>query len=478
MKPLSLRWKFFLLSGAVSLTTMAVVGTMLAVYAFQHLHRQAEDHLVKECDEIVAVLGALEYQPALENFLEIESSSRFDQYRYFIEISEPDGRTFASSNNLGAHTLPRPQLWTPTRDGQLVSLMTFPGMIANSAGPFLIRSEQSSLRLHDGGSKPLIVQAAVSLGEWKTRMLRTLALDSIVAAVIVFAIVALTWFVTTMTLRPVAAMTLKAARINAQNLGERIPIHGRSDELDKLAAVLNRMLDDLSDSLRRTAEFSANASHQMRTPLTKIRAQLELMLSAEIPPAFRDNLESLQKQVVRLSRLCSRLLLLGRLELHSGEANSMNERVDLAEVVDEIVEQHKPAAYDRGVAVETGKTGQVVVCGNRILLVEACLNLLDNALRWAPRGSCVRVSATSRDGEAVLLVTDSGPGVPDHERANIFRPFYRGERTSASPGDVGFGLGLSIVRAIAELHSGHIELLQSSTAQGSTFSLTLPLDLR
>lgn len=478
MKPLSLRWKFLLLSGAMSLITVAVVVAMLAAYAFQRFRAHAEDHLEKECDEIVAVLDELEYQPALENFLEIESVNRFKQHRYFFEISEADGRTFASSKNLRGQKLPRPQLWTHTRNGQvIVSLATFPGMIAGTGGPFLIRSEQSSLRLHDGARKPLIVQAAVSLAEWKSPMLRTLATDSIVAVIIVCIVSALTWSVTTMALRPVAAMTRKAAQINAQNLDERIPIQGRADELDELATMLNQMLDRLSESLRRTAEFSADAAHQLRTPLTRIRAQLELMLGAEVPPSLRDNLESLQKEVVRLSQLCSRLLLLGRLELHSGEANSMHERVDLSEVVEEITEQCRPAAHERGIALEGDTAGAVAVRGNRMLLVEACLNLVDNALRWTPRGGCVRVSTTTRSGEAILKVADSGPGIPDQERSNVFRPFYRGKRTSASGGDAGFGLGLSIVRAIAELHSGHVELLQCSAAEGSTFTITLPADL-
>jgi signal transduction histidine kinase len=279
-----------------------------------------------------------------------------------------------------------------------------------------------------------------------------------------------------MTLRPVAAMTRKAADINVQNLEERIPVQGRAAELDELATVLNQMLDGLSESLRRTAAISVDAAHQLRTPLTRIRAQLELMLREDVCPTSRENLESLQREALRLSQLCTRLLLLGRLELHAGEAGSLNERIDLSEVVEEITEQCRPAAQDRGIALESDSAGAVAVRGNRVLLVEACLNLLDNAIRWTPCGGCVRVSTTSRGGEAVLWVTDSGPGIPDHERSNIFRPFYRGKRTSASPGDDGFGLGLSIVRAIAELHSGHVELLQSSAAHGCTFSVTLPTD--
>jgi signal transduction histidine kinase len=473
VKPLSLRWKFFLLSGAMTLVTIALAGAMLTMYAFDRFQEGAKNHLEKQCDEIVAVLSDLEYQPVLENFLEIASSSRFTKHRYFFEVSELDGHTYASSDNLGEEKLPRPRQWSRTSDGQVVSLETFPGAIAHSAGPFLVRSEQSFLHLEGGDRRAVIVQAAVSLREWRSEMLHTLANDSIGAAILICGVAVLSWMVTSMSLRPVATITRKASEITAQNLEERIPVQGRAAELDELARVLNEMLDRLSKSLRQTAEFSADAAHQLRTPLTRIRGKLEVMLRTEMSDTVRNDIESLHAEVVRVSRLCGRLLLLGRLELHSGEANSLAESVDLGALVEELAEQCRPMAHEHGVALKSDSSGAVTIRGNRVLLVEACLNLLDNAIRHTPPGGSVRVSAESRGSKAVLSFADTGCGIAVQDRTNIFRPFYRGKQDCPSGASDGFGLGLSIVRAIAELHSGHVDLV-SSAADGSLFRITLP----
>jgi signal transduction histidine kinase len=160
-------------------------------------------------------------------------------------------------------------------------------------------------------------------------------------------------------------------------------------------------------------------------------------------------------------------------ELHSGEANSLTESVDLGALVEELAEQCRPMAHERGVALKTESSGAVTIRGNRVLLVEACLNLLDNAVRFTAPGGSVRVSAEGCGSNAVLSFADTGCGIAAEDRTSIFRPFYRGKQNSSARASEGFGLGLSIVRAIAELHSGHVDLV-SSAADGSLFRITLP----
>jgi signal transduction histidine kinase len=283
----------------------------------------------------------------------------------------------------------------------------------------------------------------------------------------------LIWFVTAMSLRPVAAITRKAAQISARNLDDRIPVAGGAEELDDLARVLNAMLDRLRDSMRQTAEFSADVAHQLRTPLTRVRGKLDLLLRGEIPASLRGEIERLGEEVVRLSRLCGHLLLLGRLELPGGETHLLSERIDLKEVAEELVEQCSPMAHERGLALKIGAPVPAHVRGNRVLLVEALLNLIDNAIRWTPSGGTIRVSVDANGQETALSVADSGPGIPELERERIFQPFYRIGGTAVAHASAGSGLGLAIVRAIARLHGGRAELLPFA-GTGSEFRVVFP----
>jgi len=233
------------------------------------------------------------------------------------------------------------------------------------------------------------------------------------------------------------------------------------------------MLDRLDESMRRTAEFSADAAHQLRTPLTRVQGTLDLMLRREIADPLRGEIEKVHEEVMRLSRLCSRLLLLGRLELHTGEANLMSERVDLKEVAEELVEQCSPAANERGITLKIETAAAAQVRGSRILLVEALLNLIDNAIQWTPRGGTVGVAVRANGHEATLSVADSGPGIADEERGRIFQPFYRVAGTSDARASIGSGLGLAVVRAIARAHKGRAELAPSS-GSGCEFRLIVP----
>jgi signal transduction histidine kinase len=340
----------------------------------------------------------------------------------------------------------------------------------------LVRSERVEVDVHGRGRETLIIQIAVSLGAWQMKLRDALLRDVLVTATILGGMFLLIWLVTTMSLRPVAAITRSAAQISARNLGDRLPIEGGADELDELARVLNAMLDRLSESMQLNAEFAADAAHQLRTPLTRVRGQVDLMLCRATAEPLRADLEGLQEEISRMSCLCGRLLLLGRLEMHTGEANLMSEKVNLKEVAEELVEQCSPAAYEDGVSLEIGTAVSAQVLGNRILLVEALMNLIDNAIRWTPRGGTVRVSVGVNAQEATLSVADGGPGIADQERERIFQPFYRAGGTAAKRASEGFGLGLSIVRAIVRAHQGRAELARFA-GTGCEFRLTIPVCL-
>jgi signal transduction histidine kinase len=474
VKRLSLRWKLILLSGSLALLTTIVVGTTLDLRAKEQLLEQLGKSLETKCDEVITVLEHPDPSPTIEEFLIIETSYRFTRHRYYYQIRDVSGGTLVRSTNIERVSLPLPAAWHHGEPARAVVVETVPSPTPPYDDPLLVRSERVDVNLHGRNRKTLIIQTAVSLGQWKAGVWDEFVNDGIDAALILAGVFVLIWFVTTMSFRPVAAMTRKAAQISATSLRDRIPISGRADELDELATVLNRMLDRLADSMRQIAEFSADAAHQLRTPLTSIRGKLDLMLRGELAEPLRREVEKLQEEVIRLSRLCGRLLLLGRLELNTGEANLLEESVDLKEVAEELVEQCAPMAHERGITLELGQAAIVCVRGSRILLVEAVLNLIDNAIRWSPRAGTVRVWVTGDGQEVSLSVADNGPGVPEQERAHIFRAFYRIKKDSGSHTSEGFGLGLAIVHAIARAHGGRVELI-CSAGTGCEFRLVFPL---
>lgn len=472
MKSNSLRLRLALLSGSLALVATVAVGAVLQLHADEQLQRELTDALEEECDEVMVVLQDPRLEPFVDDFLRIETSHRFIPQRYYFQVSDSGGRLLAQSRNLEGAMLPVPARWTQTQHGQAVEVATSPNPLAPHE-PVLVRSERVEINVHGRGQAVLVVQIGVSIGAWRDRVAQTLAGDAVLAAVILACVFLLIWFVVALALRPVVAMTRKAAQINANDLDERIPLAGGAEELDQLARVLNGMLDRLAESMRQTAAFSAHAAHQLRTPLTRIRGKLDLALRESMSDTLRSDLERAQDEVERLSRLCGRLLLLGRLELGARANTVMSEKVDLREVARELIEQCSPMARERGVVLGIGAEEIARICGNRMLLAEALLNLLDNAIHWTPKGGTVRLGVQLNGPEAVVSVSDTGPGVPAEQREHLFRPFFRGSQNPSGSVSEGSGMGLAIARAIARAHGGRLELV-SPTGRGCTFQLILP----
>lgn len=471
MKRLSLRWRLSLISSSLVLTATLSVATILYLRAHQQLLDEVTESLADECDEVALVLQDPHLEPFVADFLRIETSYRFTAHRYYYQVHDLGGHPLARSRNLEEVALPIPGEWTYNARGQAIHVDIVRGPTVHGNDSILVRSERVEVDLHGRGRAAVIIQVAVSLGAWQERLRDKLTSDALLAAAILAGAFLLIWFVTTASLRPVAAITRKAAQISAKNLHERIPLAGGGDELDELATVLNGMLDRLGSSLQQIEEFSADAAHQLRTPLTRIRGKLDLMLRGALSEQLRGEIETVQDELVRLSRLCSRLLLLGRLELQSGGTNLMDELVDLREIAEELVDQCRPVAHERGIILELEGARTAPARGSRILLVEALLNLLDNAIRWTPAGGSVRVSVDIVGTQACLCVSDTGPGVPAQDQSRIFQPFYRG--TASATASEGAGLGLAIVGAITRAHRGRVELIASSR-EGSVFRLSLP----
>lgn len=255
-----------------------------------------------------------------------------------------------------------------------------------------------------------------------------------------------------------------SGEIMAGAMHRRIPVSGRGDEFDRLAESLNAMLDRIGDLLSAVRQVSDNIAHDLRSPITRLRSRLELaLLEAPEPALQRQAIEEAIAQAEAIIATFNALLTIAQAEASTGRGAV--DLLDLSGLVRDAAELYEPLAEDKGLAVVMDLAPGVVLPGNRHLLSQAVTNLLDNAVKYTPAGGTVRVSlAPGRPGDPgvggsqegpVLRVADSGPGVPQGERDNVLKRFYRLDPSRNTPGS---GLGLSLVAAVARMHGAELRL--------------------
>jgi heavy metal sensor kinase len=281
------------------------------------------------------------------------------------------------------------------------------------------------------------------------------------------------WLLARRALSPVDHMTRSAQRISGEHLTERLLETGTGDELDRLARTLNEMLTRLDESFRQVRQFSADASHELQTPLTILKGEIEVALrSGRTPEEYQGVLTSSLEEIERISRLVEGLLLLARAD--SGVLRMDHKPVAVHELVAEVAAQMQKMADDQGVSLHLEKLTPVTLCGDREQLFRLLLNLMDNAIKYTPAGGRVTVSLHADASQALISVTDTGIGLSEAEQAQIFTRFYRAAQARSQSGG-GAGLGLCIAQSIAEAHGGKIQV-HSSPGQGSTFTVALPAE--
>lgn len=278
------------------------------------------------------------------------------------------------------------------------------------------------------------------------------------------------WLLARRALAPVDRMTEAARRISAEHLAERVEATGAGDELDRLATTLNAMLSRLDEAFQQIRQFSADASHELQTPLTILKGELEVALRApRSAEAYQGHLRSALEEVDRIAALVDGLLLLARAD--AGVLRMDRRPVDLAALLHEVFDQTKRLAEARGVTLDLGPVATAWLQGDRERLRRLLLNLLDNALKYTPAGGQVTLSLAVNGTGAHVRVADTGIGLSREEQAQVFQRFYRTTEGRAHGG--GAGLGLCIAQSIAEAHGGHIQV-DSQPGRGSTFTVLFP----
>jgi len=342
------------------------------------------------------------------------------------------------------------------------------------------------------GSTPVIIQVARSEALMRVNM-RQLAFILALGLPLAVAIAGLGGYaLARRALLPIERMTDRAQTITAERLHDRLPVHNPDDEMGRLATVFNETLARLEASFEQMRRFTADVSHQLRTPLTAIRSVGEVGLREHRDEgAYRGIIGSMLEEADRLASLVDRLLMLSRAE--TGEARVAVEPFDLYELAVEVAgylevlaeEKHQTIVCERGGTsfdaaqgrpfdVAQGKPRDAALGGphvsaDRFAIRQALINLVDNAIKFSPSGGTIRLRVGHAPDQAMVEVIDSGRGIDPGMRQRIFDRFYR----AADAETPGAGLGLSIARGAIEAHGGRLTLTASGS-DGSTFQIALP----
>ena len=253
--------------------------------------------------------------------------------------------------------------------------------------------------------------------------------------------------------------------IRQGDLSRRIPLDGSGDEFDKLSTNLNAMLDRIEQVIEGSRQVTNDIAHDLRTPLTRIQTHIEtLQARLEEDGETADQLDRIADESGKLLDMFNALLRIAGIE--SGGITRSFQDVDLSEVCRDALELLEPLAGEKGISLAAGMESALIVNGDRNLLFQSVTNVIENAIKYSPEDSAVHVTLKQRGGGCVFRVTDNGPGIPDDLQEKVFQRFYRLERHR---GTSGYGLGLSLVRAVADIHQGTIDL--ESGRDGLSFAM-------
>jgi two-component system OmpR family sensor kinase len=383
----------------------------------------------------------------------------------FVQIIRPDGQALAKSANLGPAQLPAPgSVLARLRGGEAVF------QTLENFGEEPIRL--LSLPVEAGGT-PYVIQVAISLNDVNSALRSTRWLLAAMSLAILIAVGVTGALLARRALQPIDQIVERARTIGESNLKERLPHPGSRDEIGRLVETLNEMLARIERSVETQRRFTGDASHELLSPLSRLRAELEVTLRRRRDPGeYEETLSSCLDEVERLSRLTEEMLMLARLDAgESGEALAAPARLGL--VLEEAMARLAPDARSRELTVilEPGANlqGQVAAGAAGVILA----NVLDNAVKYSPRGGRVVIRASTDRDQAVVVVSDAGPGLHPDELRQVFSRFHRGWAAQVTK-QPGTGLGLAVAHALAQQQGGRITV-ESTRGHGATFTIHLPL---
>lgn len=447
----------------LAVLALAVLLVVISIYALRALLYEQLDGTLLHLAEVEAEAGASQVGSAFQFHEGVLLSSRAGagaELTRYAQLWTSDGRPATRSANLDQDLQLPAGAVAAGREGRVV-------WDTHRWRGERIRCVVYPLRLVAAAHGVHLLQVAAPLAPLE-RTVRDFALLGLllilVAGVAAFLI---GWRIASAALRPTDEITAQAEAIGGGSQSPAITAHADVDEFTRLVQVLNAMLTRLEASKAVQRRFTADASHELRGPLTALRGELELALRRErSPDGYRTVLERCRQEVVRLSHLATDLLTLARNEagLHPPDRLEL----DLRELCAQVAARYQTLAEDHRVEIRIDGPS-AVTRGDPGMLERVVSNLLDNALRHVPNGGLIEISVVDGD-PLTLTIGDSGPGIKEEHRQQLFSRFFRPDGPSRHADNT--GLGLAIARAAAEAHGGRLEFI--GNAPGALFRLTLP----
>jgi heavy metal sensor kinase len=458
MKRLSIRWRLTLWYGVVLSAILAGFGGSVYLLMRHHMLALTDAALTEELAEICSDVA----RTSSSNAFPAELGLRYASHDgYESRVSTLEGEVLFQSEGFRKHSLPVPRQTTSS------GRPTFVNLAASGQG-----HERLARRLVAGSGAPLLVEVSVSLAQSDRALSELLTILLLTGPLVVAFALGGGYLLARKALAPVDRMVATAQQITSKRLDQRLMAPNRSDELGRLAGTFNEMIARLERSFDEIRRFTADAAHELRTPLASMRTEAEVALrAARSPERDRVVLEDLLEEIDRLTSLVTQLLFLCRED--SGLATGPRQLVRLDEVLKDAANHMQVLAREKGLALEIDGTARCQVSGEADRLRQLFFNLLDNAIKYTPAGGQIRIWWECRDGKASVFVVDSGIGIPAAHLSRVFDRFYRVDPSRSLDFD-GTGLGLAICRSIAEAHGGQI-MVSSDAGAGCTFTVLLPI---
>jgi len=454
----------------LAIAHMIAIVVVLGITAFgaywslaRAVHGQLDAALLALAETEQGLLPDAPDQPIIVHEVAQARAPSFIRLDRLVQIIDDNGMPLAKSANLGKAALPAsPSLLAELAAGHTV----FETLQGFGDEPVRIVSVPVS-----GHGNVRGIQVAGSLDDVNNVERSAAALFVIMGVALVLAVGLAGALLTKRAFQAIDNVVQQARRIGEANFSQRLPHPGTNDEIGRLVETLNAMLERLERGFESQRRFTADASHELRSPLSRLRTEMEVALRRSRDVAeYVETLRSCLEEVGQLTALVDELLTLARLD--AGGERVPAEQVALDQVVEQVVRRFEPLAHERRVLITTQIASPVVADIGRGPASLVLTNLLDNAVKFSPEGGRITVSLAAHNDEAVVSVTDEGPGIQREELPHVFERFYRGQaaRMSATPG---VGLGLAVSQAIVRAHHGRIEAVDQP-GHGARFAVHLP----
>lgn len=455
MVPMTIGRRLTLWYGAI--WALSLILLSVAVYATFASNQRAE--IDRALDEELAEIEIEVVNATDSRTRDAQLQKYFGQHPYYVvQVARPDGEVLFASDSIRQTSLPVPDFAAGAADQSVEDVAFDDG-----------REYRTASRLVQTFDGPVVIQAGDSLIPYYAALSRLMSvLLWLMPASIVVAL-GVGYWLSRRALAPVDQMTSAAIRISANRLAERVEVACPDDELGRLGTAFNGMLDRLQRSFQEMQQFTADAAHELRTPLAVLRSEADVALqTSRSPEEYRNVLEDQLDEIERMTRLVDQLLFLCREDAGVSTAGAP---IAVGPFITALVDDLQPLAHDRELSLrcEALPACRVPVDADR--LRRLFCNLLDNAIKYTPPGGKVTVSGSCRVEGVEIAVSDTGIGVSAEQAPLLFQRFYRAASSRGSTN--GSGLGLAICDAVARRHGGRITIA-SNPDSGTRVVVTLP----